>query len=62
MNFKAARMISKSIDSSKRSNDVRAATEDGRITEDDTDCGACLQVETSKKKTPREKAKNDKKP
>lgn len=42
---------------------MRAAAEDGRTTEDGTCCGACQQVETAKKKkTPREKAKNDKKP
>jgi len=40
---------------------VRAAAEDGRTTEDGTCCGACQQVETAKKKTPREKAKNAKK-
>ena len=36
MNVKAARMISKSNRLIKRSNDVRAAAEDGRITEDGT--------------------------
>ena len=36
MNVEAARMISKSNRRIKRSNDVRAAAEDGRITEDGT--------------------------
>ncbi len=51
MNVEAARMISKSNRRIKRSNDVRAAAEDGRITEDGTGCSACQQVETTKKKT-----------
>ena len=38
---------------------MRAATEDGRITEDDTDCGACLQVETSKKKNSKRKSQEN---
>ena len=55
MNVEAARMISKSNRRIKRSNDVRAAAEDGRISEDGTDCGACQQVETAKKRKLQEK-------
>lgn len=51
MNVEAARMISKSNRRIKRSNDVRATAEDGRTAEDGTCCGACQQVETTKKKT-----------
>jgi len=51
MNVRTARMISKSNRLIKRSNDVRATAEDGRTAEDGTCCGACQQVETTKKKT-----------
>ena len=60
MNVKAARMISKSNSLIKRSNDVRAAAEDGRTTEDGTCCGACQQVETAKKKLHEKKPRTTK--
>ena len=57
MNVKAAKMISKSNRLIKRSDDVRAAARDGRTTEDGTDCGACQQVGTNKKRNSKRKSK-----